>query len=105
MAGDKWGDGRGRCRPSHHGGPSPGRCRVRLSDAAETLTIAGLIERYFGAEFSLDRLSHVLGMLAAAVIGTCVSGIGGVAASVLLQPSGRGFNLHLAFDFLDQNQR
>jgi signal transduction histidine kinase len=57
-----------------------------LSDAAETLIIAGLIERYFGAEFSLDRLRHVLGMLAAAVIGTCVSGIGGVVASVLLQP-------------------
>jgi integral membrane sensor domain MASE1 len=57
-----------------------------LSDAAETLIIAGLIERYFGAEFSLDRLRHVLGMLAAAVIGTCVSGIGGVVASVLRQP-------------------
>src|SRR5215470_4259563 len=57
-----------------------------LSDAAETLVIAGLIEHYFGAKFSLDRLRHVLGMLAAAVIGTCVSGIGGVAASVLLRP-------------------
>jgi signal transduction histidine kinase len=57
-----------------------------LSDTAETLIIAGLIERYFGAEFSLDRLRHVLGILAAAVIGTCVSGIGGVVASVLLQP-------------------
>jgi signal transduction histidine kinase len=57
-----------------------------LSDAAETLIIAGLIERYFGAEFSLGRLRHVLGMLAAAVIGTCVSGIGGVVASVLRQP-------------------
>src|SRR5262249_6157758 len=57
-----------------------------LSDAAETLIIAGLIERYFGVEFSLDRLRHVLGMLAAAVIGICVSGIGGVIASVLLQP-------------------
>lgn len=57
-----------------------------LSDAAETLIIAGLIERYFGAEFGLDRLRHVLGMLAAAVIGTCVSGIGGVIASVLLRP-------------------
>src|SRR5215472_13127381 len=57
-----------------------------LSDVAETLIIAGLIERYFGAGFSLDRLRHVLGMLAAAVIGTCVSGIGGVVASVLLQP-------------------
>jgi signal transduction histidine kinase len=57
-----------------------------LSDAAETLIIAGLIERYFGAEFSLGRLRHVLGMLAAAVIGTCVSGLGGVVASVLRQP-------------------
>src|SRR5262249_6489967 len=57
-----------------------------LSDAAETLIIAGLIERYFGAEFNLGRLRHVLGMLAAAVIGTCVAGIGGVVASVLLQP-------------------
>ena len=57
-----------------------------LSDAAETLIIAGLVERYFGAEFSLDRLRHVLGMLAAAVIGTCVSGVGGVIASVLLRP-------------------
>ena len=57
-----------------------------VSDAAETLIIAGLIERYFGAEFSLDRLRHVLGMLVAAVSGTCVSGIGGVVASVLLQP-------------------
>src|SRR6516225_2536221 len=49
-----------------------------LSDAAETLIIAGLIERYFAAAFSLDRLRHVLGMLAAAVLGTCVSGLGGV---------------------------
>ena len=57
-----------------------------LSDAAETLIIAGLIERYFGAGFSLDRLRHVLGLLAAALAGTSVSGIGGVVASVLLQP-------------------
>ena len=57
-----------------------------LSDAAEALIIAGLIERYLGAEFSLDRLSHVLGMLAAAVIGTCMSGVGGVVASVLRRP-------------------
>jgi signal transduction histidine kinase len=56
-----------------------------VSDAAETLIIAGLIERYFGAAFSLDRLTHVLGLLAAAVIGTCVSGVGGVLASVLLK--------------------
>jgi signal transduction histidine kinase len=57
-----------------------------LSDAAETLIIAGLIERYFGAGFSLNRMRHVLGLLAAALAGTSVSGIGGVVASVLLQP-------------------
>jgi signal transduction histidine kinase len=56
-----------------------------VSDAAETLIIAGLIERYFGAGFSLDRMRHVLGLLAAALAGTSVSGIGGVAASALLQ--------------------
>src|SRR5262249_5356203 len=32
-----------------------------LSDVAETLIIAGLIERYFGAEFRLDRLRHACG--------------------------------------------
>jgi len=57
-----------------------------LSDAAETLIIAGLIERYFGAAFNLDRLRHVLSMLAAAVIGTSLSEIGGVVASVQLLP-------------------
>jgi signal transduction histidine kinase len=57
-----------------------------LSDAAETLIIAGLIERYFGSGFSLDRLRHVLGLFAAAVVGISVSGIGGVIASALLQP-------------------
>jgi hypothetical protein len=46
----------------------------------------GLIERYFGTEFGRNRLRHVLSMLAAAVIGTSVSGIGEVIASVLLQP-------------------
>jgi integral membrane sensor domain MASE1 len=43
-----------------------------VSDVAETLIIAGLIGRYFGTEFGLDRLRHVLSMLAAAVIGTSV---------------------------------
>jgi integral membrane sensor domain MASE1 len=86
MAGRKWGRSRGPCGPSHHGGPLRVGIAFALSDAAETLIIAGLIERYFGAEFSLGRLRHVLGMLAAAVIGTCVSGLGGVVASVLRQP-------------------
>ena len=48
-----------------------------LCNAAEALIVAGLIARYFGAGFSLERLRYVLGLLAAAVAGTVVSGIGG----------------------------
>lgn len=48
-----------------------------LSNAAEALITAGLIEYYFGADFSLDRLRQVIGLLAAAIVGTAISGIGG----------------------------
>ena len=44
---------------------------------AKRLIIAALIDRYFGSPFSLDRLSHVIGFLGAAVAGTAISGIGG----------------------------
>ncbi|MGA7390595.1 MAG: MASE1 domain-containing protein [Pseudolabrys sp.] len=50
-----------------------------LCNAGEAVLAAWLIESYFGLGFSLDRLSHVLGMLAAAVIAAAVSGIGGTA--------------------------
>jgi len=45
-----------------------------VCNAAEALIIAGLIDRYFGAGFSFDRLRHVLGFLLAAVVGTTISG-------------------------------
>ena len=48
-----------------------------LCNAGEAVLAGWLIERYFGLGFSLDRLSHVLGMLAAAAIAAAVSGIGG----------------------------
>jgi len=48
-----------------------------LCNAGEAVLAAWLIERYFGSPFSLDRLSHVLGLLAAAIVATAVSGIGG----------------------------
>src|SRR5262249_27955300 len=44
---------------------------------------AWLIERYFGWPCSLDRLSHVLGLLAAAIVATAVSGIGGTLGFAL----------------------
>jgi len=55
-----------------------------LCNAGEALLVAGLIERYFGSRFHLDRLTHVLGLLAAAIVATAVSGIGGTAAIKLL---------------------
>src|SRR5260370_13261952 len=49
-------------------------------NTGEALLIAWLIERHFGSGFSLGRLRHVLGLLAATVVGTAASGIGGAPA-------------------------
>jgi signal transduction histidine kinase len=48
-----------------------------LSNAAEALITAELIELYFGTSFHFDRVIEVLGLLVAAIIGTVISGIGG----------------------------
>jgi PAS domain S-box-containing protein len=50
-----------------------------LCNAGEALLAGWLIQIYFGPDFSLDRLSHVLGLLAAAALATAVSGVGGTA--------------------------
>jgi two-component sensor histidine kinase/integral membrane sensor domain MASE1 len=49
-------------------------------NAGEALLTAWLIERYFGPNFRLDRLRNVLGLLAAAVVATAASAIGGTVA-------------------------
>jgi len=49
---------------------------VTLCDTVEPLIIAGLISRYFGPDFALDRLRNVVGLLAAAVIGVAFSSLG-----------------------------
>ena len=51
-----------------------------LCNAGEALLAACLIERWFGSGFILDRLRQVLGLLAAAVLATAVSGAGGTLA-------------------------
>jgi signal transduction histidine kinase len=58
----------------------PASISFALCNAAETLITAGLIYRYFGMNFHLGRFRAVLGLLAAAVLGTAVSGIGGAVA-------------------------
>ena len=58
-----------------------------LSNAGEAVLTAWLIERYFGRGFDLGRLNHVLGLVAAAIVGTTVSGIGGVVGFKLFEGS------------------
>jgi integral membrane sensor domain MASE1 len=51
-----------------------------LCNAGEALFVAWLIERYFGAEFNLGRLRQVLGLFAAAIVGTAASGVAATVA-------------------------
>jgi len=46
-------------------------------NAGEAVLVATLLDRYFGPPFSLDSFVRVLGFLAAVLIGTAASGIGG----------------------------
>ena len=56
-----------------------------LCNGAEALVTAGLIQHYFGAGFNLVRLRQIIALLAAAVAGTSMSGIGGAATYRLLR--------------------
>src|SRR5262245_46660604 len=56
-----------------------------LSNAVEALITAGLIHHYFGEGFNLVRVRHVAGLLAAAVVATTVSGIGGAVTYRLMR--------------------
>jgi signal transduction histidine kinase len=51
-----------------------------VCNAAEALITAAIIQRYFKAGFNLDRLQQVLGLVAAAIVSTILSGIGGAVA-------------------------
>jgi len=53
-------------------------------NAAEAVITAWLIERYFGPDFRLNRLRNVLGLTAAAIVGTALSGVGGAITFKLL---------------------
>jgi len=55
-----------------------------FANAGEALLTAALIEHYFGPNFTLDRLRHVLGLVGMAMVGTAVSGIAGALTFVWL---------------------
>jgi len=44
-----------------------------LCNAGEAVLVAALIERHFGAPFSLDKPLNVFGLLAATIVGTAIS--------------------------------
>jgi signal transduction histidine kinase/ActR/RegA family two-component response regulator len=56
-------------------------------NAGEAVLVAGLIQRFFGLPFSLDRVHRVLGLFAAAIVGPAVSGIGGTLGYMLFHSS------------------
>jgi signal transduction histidine kinase len=56
-----------------------------VCNAAEALVTAGLIHHFFGVSFGLVRIRHVISLVAAAIAGTAVSGIGGAVVYRLLQ--------------------
>jgi signal transduction histidine kinase len=58
-----------------------------LCNAGQVVLVAGLIERYFGSAFSLDSLQKVLGLIAAAIVGTAAAAIGGTIGIVLIEGS------------------
>jgi signal transduction histidine kinase len=48
-----------------------------VCNAGEAVLTAWIVERYFGSDFRLNKPGNVLGLVAAAIIGAAVSGIGG----------------------------
>jgi signal transduction histidine kinase/CheY-like chemotaxis protein len=58
-----------------------------LCNAGEAVLTAWLIENYLGPSFNLGRLRSVLGLVAAALVGTAASGIGGALAFKLFHSS------------------
>jgi len=54
-----------------------------VADGIEVSVIAGLVQRFFGPTFRLNRMRQVIGLLAAAIAGICLSALGGMIASRL----------------------
>jgi signal transduction histidine kinase len=58
-----------------------------LCNAGEAVLVAALVERWFGPSFNTDRLRNVIGLLAATILATAISGIGGTLGFELFHSS------------------
>jgi PAS domain S-box-containing protein len=65
----------------------PGALAFAVCNAGEAILIAHLIDRQFGAHFSLDSVHRVLVFFAAVAIAAAVSGVGGSAGFALFHNS------------------
>jgi signal transduction histidine kinase len=62
-------------------------CAFAVCNAAEAIIVSGLVQRFFGVGFVLDRLRQVLGLAVAAVAGPAMAGIPAVGAYALFHAS------------------
>jgi signal transduction histidine kinase len=62
-----------------------------LCNAVEPLIVAILIERFFGPSFNLERPRNVIALVAAAIAGTAISGIGGALGFKLFYNTSASF--------------
>jgi len=58
-----------------------------VANAGEAVVVAGLIDRFYGAPFELNQLQRVVGLFAATIAGTMVSGLVGTLGFVLFYSS------------------
>jgi len=58
-----------------------------LCNAGEAVIVAALIENFFGSSFTLGRLRNVIALLAAAIVATALSGVGGTIGFELFHSS------------------
>ena len=58
-----------------------------VANALEAVTIASLVERFYGSPFELNQLQRVVGLFAATIVGTMVSGIIGTLGFTLFHSS------------------
>ena len=57
----------------------PSAVLFAVCNAGEAVVAAWLVERIYGTGFRLGRLRHVLGLFAAATVGTAIAAVGGTA--------------------------